>query len=52
MLLYTCVANLAKEYLKAGKELPEPIHHYYTEADPDATYRDKRGNRIVDMWQM
>lgn len=32
MLLYICVANLAKEYLKAGKELPEPIHHYYTES--------------------
>lgn len=31
-LLYTCVANLAKEYSKTGTELPESMHHYI-EAD-------------------
>lgn len=27
-LLYTCVANLAKEYSKTGAELPESMHHH------------------------
>lgn len=32
-LLYTCVANLAKEYSKTGAQLPESMHHYIESDD-------------------
>ena len=46
-LLYTYVANPAKEVAQQIKELPEGLRHYIQEnpADPDATYREKAGKQ-------
>lgn len=52
-LLYTCVANLAKEYSKTGTELPESMHHYIEADDRNRViyhnHSDETSEKIADI---
>lgn len=46
--LYTCVANIAKEYSKTGVQLPESMHHYIEADDRNGVIFNNHSEEIAE----